>query len=29
MITETLKSHAITLADCGAQGFDNVASMSD
>ena len=28
MITETLKSHAIPLADCRAQGYDNTAIMS-
>ena len=28
MITETLESHAISLADCSAQGYDNAASMS-
>ena len=28
MSTETLKSHAIPLADCRAQGYDNAASMS-
>ena len=28
MITETLKSHAIPLADCRAQGYDNAANMS-
>ena len=28
MITETLESHAIPLADCRAQGCDNAASMS-
>ena len=28
MITETLESHAIALADCRAQGYDNAASMS-
>ena len=28
MIIETLESHAIPLADCRAQGYDNAASMS-
>ena len=28
MITETLESHAIPLADCRAQGYGNAASMS-
>ena len=28
MIYETLESHVIPLADCGAQGYDNAASMS-
>ena len=28
MITETLESHAIPLADCRAQGYVNAASMS-
>ena len=28
MITETFEGHAIPLADCRAQGHDNVASMS-
>ena len=28
MITETLESHAIPLAHCSAQGYDNAASMS-
>ena len=28
MITKTLESHAIPLADCRAQGYDNAASMS-
>ena len=28
MITETLESHAIPLADCRTQGYDNAASMS-
>ena len=29
MITETLESHTIPLADCRAQGDDNAASMSN
>ena len=28
MITYTLERHAISLADCRAQGYDNAASMS-
>ena len=28
MITETSESHAIPLADCREQGYDNAASMS-
>ena len=28
MITEALKSHAILLDDCKAQGYDNAANMS-
>ena len=29
IITETLERHVIPLAGCRAQGYDNVASMSD
>ena len=28
MITETLESHAIPLADCRAQSYDNAVNMS-
>ena len=28
LITETFESHAIPLADCRTQGYDNAASMS-
>ena len=28
MITETLESHVIPLADCSAQGYDNAVSTS-
>ena len=28
LITETLESHAISLADCRARGYDNWANMS-
>ena len=28
MITETFERHAIPLADCMAQGYDNARSMS-